>query len=161
MNKNIVILIAVVFSLFTVGAARASDGKVNVCHVPPGNPRDAHVISIDPDSAGDHLAHGDNLGACCPCWVRGNRPGGIDFQAQELEAGLKTCGIGPNGALLLGVREGTLVWFAAALVTECFLEDDLNGILINVLDPTAEESAACLDILLESQMWTLNCDAAN
>lgn len=40
-------------------------GKVDICHVPPGNPGNAHTISISVNAVADHLAeHGDYLGAC-------------------------------------------------------------------------------------------------
>ena len=38
--------------------------KVTVCHVPAGNPENAHAICIAPAAVGVHLAHGDMLGAC-------------------------------------------------------------------------------------------------
>ncbi len=38
--------------------------KVDLCHVPPGNPGNAHTISISVSAVSSHLAHGDVLGAC-------------------------------------------------------------------------------------------------
>ena len=56
------------------GAAAQHDGeggaetdeaeKVEVCHMPPGNPANAHTISVDNDSFDDHVAHGDTEGPC-------------------------------------------------------------------------------------------------
>jgi hypothetical protein len=40
--------------------------KVLVCHIPPGDPLDAHTICISPHAVPAHLAHGDILGACAP-----------------------------------------------------------------------------------------------
>ncbi|MBI2582282.1 hypothetical protein HYV87_04125 [Candidatus Woesearchaeota archaeon] len=39
-------------------------GKVTICHVPPGNPRKAHTITIDRAALERHLAHGDFVGEC-------------------------------------------------------------------------------------------------
>jgi len=39
-------------------------GKVTICHIPPGNPEDAHTIQVSPSAVGGHLAHGDHLGPC-------------------------------------------------------------------------------------------------
>jgi hypothetical protein len=39
-------------------------GKVTICHVPPGNPRKAHTITIDRSALERHLAHGDFVGEC-------------------------------------------------------------------------------------------------
>jgi hypothetical protein len=38
--------------------------KVMVCHMPPGNPSNAHTIAIEEGDVADHLAHGDSLGPC-------------------------------------------------------------------------------------------------
>ena len=38
--------------------------KITVCHVPPGNPRNAGEICISRNAVPDHIAHGDKLGSC-------------------------------------------------------------------------------------------------
>jgi hypothetical protein len=38
--------------------------KVTVCHRPPGNPNNAHTITIGAPAVPAHLGHGDSLGAC-------------------------------------------------------------------------------------------------
>jgi hypothetical protein len=38
--------------------------KVLICHIPPGNPDNAHTISVDESAVPAHLAHGDTLGPC-------------------------------------------------------------------------------------------------
>jgi hypothetical protein len=38
--------------------------KVDICHIPPGNPANMHVITVGSPAIKAHLAHGDNLGAC-------------------------------------------------------------------------------------------------
>jgi len=38
--------------------------KVTICHVPPGNPANAHTITISTSALPAHLAHGDTKGAC-------------------------------------------------------------------------------------------------
>ena len=40
------------------------DGRVTICHVPPGNPNNAHTIIVNAKAVPAHLAHGD---ACGPC----------------------------------------------------------------------------------------------
>ena len=37
----------------------AKAAKVKVCHIPPGNKKNARRIEIDQSSLADHLAHGD------------------------------------------------------------------------------------------------------
>ena len=43
--------------------------KVLICHIPPGNPENAHTISVSVNAVPAHLAHGDTEG---PCPVDGN-----------------------------------------------------------------------------------------
>lgn len=64
MNRRLgfAILLAV---LAVSGVAVAdSQGKVDVCHIPPGNPANAHTINVSVNAVPAHLAHGDFLGAC-------------------------------------------------------------------------------------------------
>lgn len=50
----------------SVGSAEAGqqEPKVNVCHVPPGNPANFHTIVISQNALAAHLAHGDHAGSC-------------------------------------------------------------------------------------------------
>ena len=57
--------------LFAAQAASASgscepgpDGKVVLCHIPPGNPANAHTISVGHKAVRAHLRHGDVCGPC-------------------------------------------------------------------------------------------------
>ena len=45
------------------------DGRVTICHVPPGNPDNAHTITVSANAIPAHLAHGDHCGQCA-----GERP---------------------------------------------------------------------------------------
>jgi hypothetical protein len=54
-----------------VSDARACDpantSKTTVCHIPPGNPANAHTICVGNAAVPAHLDHGDVLGTCtCP-----------------------------------------------------------------------------------------------
>lgn len=40
--------------------------KTTICHVPPGNPLNAHTLCVGTPSVEAHLAHGDYLGVCRP-----------------------------------------------------------------------------------------------
>jgi hypothetical protein len=44
--------------------ARAGVEKVTICHIPPGNPDNAHTIVVGAPAVPAHLAHGDFLGSC-------------------------------------------------------------------------------------------------
>ncbi|MFY9824868.1 MAG: calcium-binding EGF-like domain-containing protein [Thermoanaerobaculia bacterium] len=69
--KRTCLSLAILIALcaLTASAAWAGDAKVTICHVPPGNPDNAHTISVSPNAVPAHLAHGDYLGECikqCP-----------------------------------------------------------------------------------------------
>lgn len=38
--------------------------KITICHIPPGNPSNAHNIRIPVAALAAHLAHGDTVGSC-------------------------------------------------------------------------------------------------
>jgi hypothetical protein len=42
----------------------SDDDEVEICHIPPGNPRNRHTIEVDEAAAGAHVAHGDYRGSC-------------------------------------------------------------------------------------------------
>jgi hypothetical protein len=48
----------------TAPAAWAGNAKVQVCHIPPGNPSNFHTITISENALQAHLGHGDLAGAC-------------------------------------------------------------------------------------------------
>ena len=45
-------------------AAGAGEEKVTICHIPPGNPDNAHTVTVGAPAVPAHLAHGDTLGEC-------------------------------------------------------------------------------------------------
>jgi hypothetical protein len=58
------VLVAVVAVAGAAAAFADSAGKVDICHIPPGNPDNAHVINVSVHAIPAHLAHGDTLGEC-------------------------------------------------------------------------------------------------
>lgn len=46
------------------GNSGGNDEKTSVCHTPPGNPGNAHNISIGHPAYDSHVAHGDPAGPC-------------------------------------------------------------------------------------------------
>jgi hypothetical protein len=47
-------------------SAKPSYSKVVICHVPPDDPDNAHVLVVNLRAVRAHLAHGDYLGECRP-----------------------------------------------------------------------------------------------
>ena len=54
------------YTCFTEGACECEDGqkKIEICHVPPGNPGNAKTKLVNCNSLDAHLAHGDFCGDC-------------------------------------------------------------------------------------------------
>ncbi|HEY3571530.1 MAG TPA: hypothetical protein VGP73_26630 [Thermoanaerobaculia bacterium] len=64
-RKLAVAVLLVVLAILGVAAVSADNaGKVDVCHIPPGNPDNAHIINVSWNSVPAHLAHGDQLYTC-------------------------------------------------------------------------------------------------
>lgn len=55
-----------------------ANGKVDICHLPPGNPSNQQDLSVSTSALDAHLAHGDWLGACMTCSVTNNKY--VEFQ---------------------------------------------------------------------------------
>jgi hypothetical protein len=67
MNRKVVVAV-LVLAMAAFGAVASlnaeSEGKVDICHIPPGNPANAHTINVSVNAIPAHLAHGDFLGSC-------------------------------------------------------------------------------------------------
>ena len=46
------------------GTLKSKETKVEICHIPPGSPDNAHTITVASSAVDAHLAHGDYLGPC-------------------------------------------------------------------------------------------------
>ncbi|MFY9820783.1 MAG: calcium-binding EGF-like domain-containing protein [Thermoanaerobaculia bacterium] len=58
-------MIGILLTALALGApAWADNAKVQVCHIPPGNPGNFHTITISENALQAHLGHGDLLGSC-------------------------------------------------------------------------------------------------
>jgi len=63
-----VVLFATSLLLLTFSQAWAATTKVEVCHIPPGDPGNFHTITISEAALPAHLEHGDFEGSCdTPC----------------------------------------------------------------------------------------------
>ena len=55
-------------TMTTSTSVQADPGtKVTICHIPPGNPENAHEITVDESAVEAHFTqHGDHFGFCSP-----------------------------------------------------------------------------------------------
>jgi hypothetical protein len=62
--KNLLLILLVIAALLVAVSVRPVHAgiKVDICHIPPGNPGNAHYISVDESAVPAHLAHGDTAG---------------------------------------------------------------------------------------------------
>lgn len=67
-SAQLLVLVAVGLCLAAPWAALPANAapapKVEVCHIPPGNPSNAHTIKVSANAVKAHLKHGDYLGPC-------------------------------------------------------------------------------------------------
>jgi hypothetical protein len=66
MNRWIMAGLAALIVAVAVMAAGGPADRVTICHIPPGNPGNAHTITINLNALPSHEAHGDFLGECDP-----------------------------------------------------------------------------------------------
>lgn len=61
---GILLSIACLVCLSISFTSEKENQKVTICHIPPGNPDNAHTITVSENALRAHLAHGDLLGDC-------------------------------------------------------------------------------------------------
>ena len=49
---------------FSNSVVLSSSNTTSICHIPPGNPSNSHIIVVGTSSLTAHLNHGDTLGSC-------------------------------------------------------------------------------------------------
>lgn len=68
-------LVALAMLAVMSGTAHAKNEKITICHAPPGNPDNAHTLTISENAWPAHRSHGDSQGSC-PEPPPGNGGGG-------------------------------------------------------------------------------------
>jgi hypothetical protein len=57
-----------------------NNGKVDICHFPPGNPGNSNNLSVSINAIQAHLAHGDHIGSCGSCDLVGYTNKTIEYR---------------------------------------------------------------------------------
>jgi SdrD B-like protein/putative metal-binding protein len=143
--RKLLVLTMVAVSLGAGWYARAASppSKVTICHIPPGNPREAHTSEISMSALSSHLAHGDYRGEChvcapgatVPCY---GGPAGTDGVG-VCHAGTQTCSDGSGYGACTG--EVTPI----AEVCGDGLDNDCDGVADDGCVCTPGSSAVCYD----------------
>ncbi len=112
---------AVDYIILTVTVPRKE--KVTICHIPPGNPSNAHTITVGASAVNAHLNHGDTLGECeeeVPQCVKVNPRNLFQGACTDIswieETNLpQCCGFeGPQGGINCGADQEWVVGVAAS-----------------------------------------------
>lgn len=67
MKKAMLTMAGLMLAAGMTSLSAAPEPKADVCHVPPGNPENVHVLSVGASAVPAHLAHGDYMawqGSC-------------------------------------------------------------------------------------------------
>lgn len=68
MKRFVFVAAAAAVAFLSISASPAvavsNANKVVICHIPPGNPENAHTIVVSENALPAHLAHGDTEGPC-------------------------------------------------------------------------------------------------
>jgi len=62
--KNLLTTLTTIIAFAILTSAFAGSAKLDVCHIPPGNPENYHTIRISENALDAHLAHGDLEDGC-------------------------------------------------------------------------------------------------
>ncbi len=122
-------------------STRVASPRVKICHLPPGNPSNAHTISVTQAALPAHLAHGDGAGPCvCPpdeewdCYPAPIETDGIG----TCQRGTKTCSADGQG---YGECVGAIV--PAPEVCGDQLDTDCDGVVDDGCTTCVPASEAC------------------
>jgi hypothetical protein len=83
--------------------------KTTICHIPPGNPANAHTLCIGNPAVGPHLSHhGDYLGPChtetrCPPPPTIPGTGGVSGTGGQTPGGDGTTSTGGNAGVVITI----------------------------------------------------------
>ena len=58
--RKTIMLMMIIFSA-VLFSFKTTNGKITICHVPPGNPGNCHEITISMNALQAHLNHGDTF----------------------------------------------------------------------------------------------------
>ena len=78
----------------------ADTKKTTVCHIPPGNPANAHTICVGNAAVPAHLDHGDFVGTCSCTDVDAGTGGGGDDAGSGSGSGSGSGGGGSDGGVI-------------------------------------------------------------
>jgi hypothetical protein len=64
LRGRVLLALALIAACIILNSAAEGGNTVTICHIPPGNPGNAHSITVSVSALPAHLAHGDAMGEC-------------------------------------------------------------------------------------------------
>lgn len=149
-RRQVTMLAVLLLLVSSLGMANAAGReKVTICHIPPGNPGNAHTISVGAPAVEKHIAnHGDTLG---PCPDDPNIP-------PEADAGEDQCVLFGDEATLDGSGSHDPDNGPDPLTYEWTLEDAPDGSTATLSDPNAVQPTFTPDRLGDYEFELLVSD---
>lgn len=102
-DRGVVLLDAIEVEHQSKGKKVGPD-KAEICHRPPGNPDNAHTISVGASAVSAHLGHGDTEGPCADEGGHGRGRG--EGAGGAAKGGKPERGAGPGGKNPMGKKPG-------------------------------------------------------
>lgn len=78
--------------------------KVTICHIPPGNPSNAHTISVGASALDAHLAHGDTEGECTTTTSDSTTVTTTQVVCEGFDSEIAICGVNDGNAHVTVVK---------------------------------------------------------
>ena len=107
----------VLFTRFQIGG----NENITLCHVPAGNPNNAHTITVSENAVPAHLGHGDS---CGPCEEGG---GGPQDEGGDGESEASACPADVDGDGAVGAADLTALLAAWGACAGCPADFDGDG----------------------------------
>lgn len=120
--------------------ADPASNKVTICHIPPGNPGNAHTITVGASAVPAHQAnHGDALGAC-PGTASSGR-----IVCEGYDAQVAACGVNDGGARLKSFKlSGSFLLNGGSVVSGSLIDVPNTDLVTNgsyMLEPITWDTA--------------------
>ena len=123
----------------------SSCDKVQICHVPPGNPSARHELVVGSSAVPAHIAHGDYLGTCAPLRVCTPGTSSSCYTGPASTEGVGICAAGTRACNAAGDGYRTCTGSVVPRTEVCNnrLDDDCDGIVDENCVCPANRSTSC------------------
>lgn len=154
-------LCAMLFIALFCSTAFGGATKVDLCHIPPGDPDNFHTISINEKAVPSHIRHGDTLGVCedieeppvnlCTCFTTDTAAEMDKIDPSDLgEVDACDTDFDPAGTFVVIYTNGAFACSGTdcgGLVPDCASIDSTGDAVYSPAEISAEDDQACRVLL--------------